>query len=72
MNKSVSQPSSAGPSSARLRLGTRGSPLARWQADWVANRLRELGVEVELIGRLTEQLTGEFSATWLDAEYKEE
>lgn len=33
----------------RLRLGTRGSQLARWQADWVAARLRELGVEVELV-----------------------
>jgi hydroxymethylbilane synthase len=30
-------------------LGTRGSALARWQADWVANRLRELGCEVELV-----------------------
>lgn len=32
-----------------LRLGTRGSPLARWQADWVAARLGELGITVELI-----------------------
>src|SRR5262245_50261138 len=32
-----------------LRLGTRGSPLARWQADWVAARLREQGVVVELV-----------------------
>jgi len=32
-----------------LRLGTRGSALARWQADWVAARLRESGVEVEII-----------------------
>ncbi len=32
-----------------LRLGTRGSSLARWQAAWVASRLRELGVEVELV-----------------------
>lgn len=33
-----------------LRLGTRGSQLARWQADWVAARLREIpGVSVELI-----------------------
>jgi hydroxymethylbilane synthase len=31
-----------------LRLGTRGSALARWQADWVAGELRALGVEVEL------------------------
>jgi hydroxymethylbilane synthase len=29
-----------------IRLGTRSSALARWQADWVAGRLRELGVEV--------------------------
>jgi hydroxymethylbilane synthase len=32
-----------------LRLGTRGSPLARWQADWVAGRLREHGVAVEIV-----------------------
>jgi hydroxymethylbilane synthase len=31
-----------------LRLGTRGSALARWQAEWVAARLKELGVGVEL------------------------
>jgi len=34
---------------AKLRLGTRGSALARWQAEWVARRLSELGTEVELI-----------------------
>jgi hydroxymethylbilane synthase len=33
----------------RLRLGTRASALARWQAEWVAARLTELGLEVELI-----------------------
>lgn len=33
-----------------LRLGTRGSKLARWQADWVAGALRQLGTcEVELV-----------------------
>lgn len=32
-----------------LRLGTRGSALARWQAEWVAGRLREAGVEVDLV-----------------------
>jgi hydroxymethylbilane synthase len=32
-----------------LRLGTRASPLAQWQAEWVAAQLRERGVEVELI-----------------------
>jgi len=32
-----------------LRLGTRASALARWQADWVAARLAEQGVEVELV-----------------------
>jgi hydroxymethylbilane synthase len=32
-----------------LRLGTRASPLARWQAEWVASQLRERDVEVELI-----------------------
>ncbi|HWE37109.1 MAG TPA: hydroxymethylbilane synthase [Isosphaeraceae bacterium] len=34
-----------------LRIGTRGSPLARWQADWVADRLRRHhpGLEVVLV-----------------------
>ncbi len=32
-----------------LRLGTRGSQLARWQAEWVAERLRQLGQTVELV-----------------------
>src|SRR5258708_37331506 len=34
-----------------IRIGTRGSRLARWQADWVAERLRELypGLEVDLV-----------------------
>jgi hydroxymethylbilane synthase len=37
--------------SAKLRIGTRGSPLARWQAEWVAEQLRRLhpGLVVELI-----------------------
>ena len=35
--------------SDQLRLGTRGSPLARWQADWVAARLGERGIAVELV-----------------------
>ncbi len=33
----------------RLRLGTRASALARWQAEWVATHLRTLGIEVELV-----------------------
>lgn len=41
-------------SKLRLRLGTRGSALARWQADWVAARLAELGVKVELVYIATE------------------
>ncbi len=32
-----------------LRLGTRSSQLARWQADWVAARLEETGQSVELV-----------------------
>lgn len=36
---------------APLRIATRGSPLARWQAEWVAGRLRETrpGLRVELV-----------------------
>jgi hydroxymethylbilane synthase len=35
----------------KIRIGTRGSPLARWQADWVAGRLRALhpGLAVERV-----------------------
>ncbi|HQU43167.1 MAG: hydroxymethylbilane synthase [Planctomycetia bacterium 21-64-5] len=32
-----------------LRLGTRASPLARWQAEWVAGELRTLGHNVALV-----------------------
>src|SRR3954453_18732570 len=35
--------------SRTLRLGTRGSALARWQAEWVAGELRRLGHSVEII-----------------------
>lgn len=34
---------------APLRLGTRASALARWQADWVAEQLRKRGEAVELV-----------------------
>lgn len=33
----------------KLRLGTRASALATWQAEWVAGELRRLGREVELV-----------------------
>jgi hydroxymethylbilane synthase len=33
----------------RLRLGTRASALARWQAQWVADQLTAGGIEVELV-----------------------
>jgi hydroxymethylbilane synthase len=32
-----------------LRLGTRGSPLARWQAEWIAAELKKSGIQVELV-----------------------
>jgi hydroxymethylbilane synthase len=35
--------------SGKLRLGTRASALARWQAEWVAERLKERSVGVELV-----------------------
>lgn len=37
------------PASQTLRLGTRASALARWQAQWVADRLSSAGVSVELV-----------------------
>jgi hydroxymethylbilane synthase len=36
-----------------LRIGTRASLLAQWQANWVAARLREQGVSVELVNIAT-------------------
>jgi hydroxymethylbilane synthase len=42
-----------------LRLGTRKSALARWQADWVAARLEQLGVEVALVPITTRGDEGE-------------
>jgi hydroxymethylbilane synthase len=33
----------------RLRIGTRGSSLARWQANWVGEQLQARGAEVELV-----------------------
>jgi hydroxymethylbilane synthase len=38
-------------SSGQIRIGTRGSRLARWQAGWVADRLRAIhpGLNVELV-----------------------
>ncbi len=36
-----------------LRLGTRASALAQWQANWVAQRLRESGTDVALLPILT-------------------
>ena len=37
-----------------LRIGTRGSPLARWQADWVAAQLLQSGVAATLVHIATE------------------
>ncbi len=37
-----------------LRLGSRASPLARWQAEWVAERLVSLGVAIEMVWITTE------------------
>jgi hydroxymethylbilane synthase len=36
-------------SARRIRIGTRASPLARWQAQWVADQLAGLGHAVELV-----------------------
>lgn len=37
-----------------IRIGTRRSALARWQAEWVAGRLRALGADVALVPLLTQ------------------
>jgi hydroxymethylbilane synthase len=33
----------------RLKIGTRGSALARWQAQWVSGQLQERGIDVQLV-----------------------
>lgn len=33
----------------KIRIGTRGSRLARWQAEWVAEKLGQRGVQTELV-----------------------
>lgn len=40
--------------SSKLRLGTRASALARWQAEWVAAQLQQRGVAVELVPIITQ------------------
>jgi len=40
-------------STSRIRLGTRASALAQWQANWVATRLERLGVAVEMVPIVT-------------------
>jgi len=41
------------PRSTCIRLGTRSSALARWQADWVAAQLKRLGVDVQMVPIVT-------------------
>ncbi|MBE6428991.1 MAG: hydroxymethylbilane synthase [Planctomycetaceae bacterium] len=36
-------------SAKRVRIGTRASQLALWQAEWCASRLQEAGIEVEIV-----------------------
>ncbi len=67
MNVSLSASSNV---ATRVRLGTRGSALARWQAQWVSDRLTELGVEVEIVlitthGDTNQGPLGETGATGL-------
>jgi hydroxymethylbilane synthase len=47
----LSVSSSPQPTASRIRIGTRGSRLARWQSEWVASELRRHhpGLEVELV-----------------------
>jgi hydroxymethylbilane synthase len=44
----------------KIRLGTRSSQLARWQAEWTAAQLRQLGIQVEIVFIATQgdQLAG--------------
>lgn len=50
-NAGTARRGNEGEGAGALRIGTRGSPLARWQAEWVAGRLREVhaGLRVEIV-----------------------
>lgn len=55
---------------APIRIGTRGSALARWQAEWTAAALADLGVETELVfikttGDVTQGPLGEIGGVGL-------
>ncbi len=59
----------------RLRIGTRASPLARWQSDWVADQLRQLGAEVEVVEITTQgdvQQTGPVAGLGLQGVFTKE
>jgi hydroxymethylbilane synthase len=42
------------PQVPHLRIGTRKSPLARWQAQWVATELEKLGNSIEMVWIVTQ------------------
>jgi len=49
ISNSNGPPSKMRPDPISILLGTRGSQLARWQAEWVAEELRQLGHAVDLV-----------------------
>src|SRR5947199_10566298 len=51
MSMTTTSPSTTASDAGKVRIGTRGSPLARWQAEWVAGRLQALhpGLDVGLV-----------------------
>ena len=59
----------------RIRIATRGSQLARWQANWVAHQLEKLGAEVELVEIITSgdvQRSGPIAAVGLQGVFTKE
>lgn len=62
-------------STPRIRIATRGSKLAMWQSNWVADQLREQGAEVELVEIVTSgdaQQTGPIAAVGLQGVFTKE
>lgn len=62
-------------SAPHLRIATRGSQLALWQAEWVAGQLRALGATVEIIRIATSgdvQQVGPISAVGLQGVFTKE
>lgn len=72
---SVLQPALVSMTAPHIRIGTRGSQLAQWQANWVADQLGQQGATVELVEITTRgdaQQTGPIGAIGIQGVFTKE